>query len=97
TACLLSIKALRIFFLVITETAIRRGTQRKMISESHTLMDMRYAKEIIDIHGADKILFGSDAPWNVPLQDIELVKCFGLTEDEEKAVLGENARKLLGL
>ncbi len=57
----------------------------------------RYAKEIIDIHGVDKILFGSDAPWNAPSQDIELIKCFGLTESEEKAVLGENARKLLGI
>ena len=57
----------------------------------------RYAKEIIDIHGVDKVLFASDAPWNAPWQDIELVRCFGLSEDEEKAVLGENARKLLGL
>lgn len=57
----------------------------------------RYAKEVIGIHGADKILFASDAPWNAPWQDIELIKCFGLNEDEEKAVLGENARKLLGL
>lgn len=57
----------------------------------------RYAKEIIDIHGADKILFGSDAPWNAPSQDIELIKCFGLTESEEKAVLGGNAQRLLGL
>lgn len=57
----------------------------------------RYAKEVIDIHGADKILFASDAPWNAPWQDIELIKCFGLDEAEEKAVLGGNARKLLGL
>ena len=53
--------------------------------------------KILEKHGSDKILFGSDAPWNEPSQDIELIKCFGLTEDEEKAVLGENARKLLGL
>lgn len=57
----------------------------------------RYAKEIIDIHGVDKILFGSDAPWNAPSQDMELIDCFGLSESEKKAVLGENARKLLGL
>ncbi len=55
------------------------------------------AKELIDIHGADKILMGSDSPWNTPKQDIELVKCFGLTEAEEKAILGKNAAKLLGL
>ena len=61
------------------------------------MLTPRYAKEIIDIHGADKILFGSDAPWNTPSQDIELIKCFGLTAEEEKAVLGENARKLLGI
>ncbi len=57
----------------------------------------RYAKEFIDVHGCDKILLASDAPWNTPTQDIELVKCFGLGEEEEKAVLGENARKLLGI
>ena len=57
----------------------------------------RYAKEFIDIHGADKILFGSDSPWNAPHQDIELIKCFGLSENEEKAVLGGNAQRLLGL
>ncbi|MBP3697744.1 MAG: amidohydrolase family protein [Clostridia bacterium] len=55
------------------------------------------AKELIDIHGADKILMGSDAPWSAPWQEIALVKCFGLSEEDEKAVLGENARKLLGL
>ena len=61
------------------------------------MLTPRMAKELIDLHGADKILFGSDAPWNAPWQDIELVKCFGLSEEDEKAVLGENARKLLGL
>ncbi len=61
------------------------------------MLTPRMAKELVDLHGADKILFGSDAPWNAPWQDIELVKCFGLSEEDEKAVLGENARKLLGL
>ena len=61
------------------------------------MLTPRMAKELIDLHGADKILMGSDAPWNAPWQDIELVKCFDLSEEDEKAVLGENARKLLGL
>lgn len=55
------------------------------------------ANRIIDAHGADKILFATDSPWNDPEQGIELVKCFGLSESEEKAVLGGNARKLLGI
>lgn len=61
------------------------------------MLTPRKAKELIDVHGADKILLGSDAPWNSPEQDIELVKCFGLTEGEEKAVLGGNAQRLLDL
>lgn len=61
------------------------------------MLTPRKAKELIDIHSADKILLGSDAPWNAPWQDIGLVKCFGLSEEDEKAVLGENARKLLNL
>lgn len=61
------------------------------------MLTPRMAKELIDVHGADKILMGSDAPWNSPWQDIELVRCFGLSPEDEKAVLGENARKLLGL
>lgn len=61
------------------------------------MLTPRMAKELIDLHGADKILFGSDAPWNAPWQDIDLVKCFNLSKEDEKAVLCENARKLLGL
>ena len=61
------------------------------------VMSPAWAKRIVAAHGADKILLGSDAPWNSPMQDIEFVKCLGLSEKEEKAILGENARKLLSL
>lgn len=61
------------------------------------VMSPAWAKRIVAAHGADKILLGSDAPWNSPMQDIEFVKCLGLSEEEEKAILGENARKLLSL
>lgn len=61
------------------------------------LFPPKLAKELIELHGADKVLMGSDVPWNSPRQDIDLIKCFGLSEENEKAVLGENARKLLGL
>lgn len=61
------------------------------------VMSPAWAKRIIDAHGTDKILLGSDAPWNSPMQDVEFVKCLGLSEKEEKAILGENARKLLSI
>lgn len=53
------------------------------------------AKEVADAHGADKILFATDSPWNDPIFGIEFIKCIGLNEADEKAVLGGNAARLL--
>ena len=49
------------------------------------------------MHGTDKILFASDAPWNSPELDIGLIECLDLDEESKKAVLGGNAQRLLGL
>lgn len=56
-----------------------------------------YVKRAIDLVGAEKVVFGSDAPWNVI--DIELMKLkvLKLPEDEERLVLGENMAKILGI
>jgi predicted TIM-barrel fold metal-dependent hydrolase len=53
------------------------------------------AREIINLHGADKILMASDAPWNDPADSIAMVKHFGVPEADEKKILGLNAAKLL--
>ena len=45
-------------------------------------------------HGVDKILFGTDSPWYDQKTAITDMKNSGLTEDELKLVLGENAKKL---
>lgn len=71
---------------VYLDTAICCGT-----------LNPQVAARIIKKHGADKILLGSDCPWSTPANEIGLVHCMGLSDEEEKAVLGENARKLLGL
>ncbi len=54
-------------------------------------------KEIISAHGAGRILLASDSPWNDPADCIALVKLLGFSEEDEKKILGENARRLLGL
>lgn len=64
---------------------------------SYGVMPPSVGKRLIAEHGADKILFGSDSPWNQPKAIIELIDLFGLDEKEKEAVLGGNARKLLGL
>ena len=50
---------------------------------------------IIRNHGADRILFATDSPWNGQAEDIASLKALDLTEEEQAAILGENAARLL--
>lgn len=52
---------------------------------------------VVRAHGADKILFGSDAPWGRADLEIAAIRNSPLTEEEKNAILGANAAKLLGL
>lgn len=53
------------------------------------------AKDIITAHPRDKILFGSDSPWADPGEVMTLLKGLNLGDTLEKAILEDNARKLL--
>ena len=46
-------------------------------------------------HGSDRVLFGTDSPWQDQRHYIELMQTCGLTEDELAAVMGGNAAALL--
>lgn len=52
---------------------------------------------MIRLFGADHILFGTDSPWEDQLDQVERIRALPLTEDEKAAILGENARRLLGI
>ena len=54
-------------------------------------------EHIAAILGADKILFGSDYPLIAQNRIIKSVHSLNLTEDEKRAILGENARGILRL
>ena len=60
-----------------------------------------YPKEqflrIVRAHGAERILFGSDAPWSRAGEEIAALRELPLTEAEKNAILGENAAGLLGI
>lgn len=53
---------------------------------------------VIKNHGADKILFASDSPWNDQKAYIKrLTKLAGLSDTEKELIFSKNAEKLLGL
>ena len=53
---------------------------------------------VIKNHGADKILFATDSPWNDQKAYIARFKALpGLTDKEKEMILGGNAQRILGL
>lgn len=50
---------------------------------------------IIRTHGADRILFGSDAPWDNPQNEIDLINSLPFDSDEKEKIFYKNAEELL--
>lgn len=50
---------------------------------------------IIRMQGADKVLFGSDCPWDDPANEIAMINRLSLTEKEKELIFCKNAEKLL--
>lgn len=55
------------------------------------------AEEIIKIHGAEKILFATDSPWDSHTDIIKKINALNITEEEKNMIFSGNAIKLLGL
>ncbi len=66
-------------------------------SFSYGAMPKYYAQAIIEHHGADKILFGTDTPWHCPDMEKRLVASLELSEHERDQICSGNARALLGI
>lgn len=54
-------------------------------------------RRIVRNHGADRILFATDSPWSAQDESIKAIRNLHFTPEEEKMILGDNARKLLEL
>lgn len=52
---------------------------------------------IIRKHGVDKILFGSDCPWDHPQNEIDMIDRLDLTDAEKELIFRKNAERLLGI
>jgi aminocarboxymuconate-semialdehyde decarboxylase len=59
--------------------------------------DAGLLRQVIDFAGADRVLCGSDYPFDMGIErPAELVRALGLPPDEENAILSANALRLLG-
>jgi len=79
--------------------------ERRLVG-SHLIFDTSYCngfidpehmRRMIDGHGTDRFVMGSDSPWDDPSAAISAIRRLGLDEHDEQAILGGNAARLLGL
>ncbi len=71
---------------ILMDTALLRG----MISPEQ-------AYRIIRKHGAENVLFGSDAPWQSSADAAEFIDSLPLTSAEKDRIFYQNAEELLGI
>lgn len=64
---------------------------------SYCHMPKYYANSIIEKHGTDKILFGTDCPWHTAEMEMRLLNTLNLSEDDMEKIKHKNAEKLLNL
>ncbi|MFW6062231.1 MAG: amidohydrolase family protein, partial [Planctomycetota bacterium] len=59
-------------------------------------MDAHRARQMIETHGPEKVMFGSDWPWNRQDEEISRVQSLHLDQSTQRSVLYRNAARLLG-
>ncbi len=53
--------------------------------------------QIVRSHGAEKILFATDSPWENPIRTQEYINASSLNEEEKSLIYSGNACRLLGI
>lgn len=61
------------------------------------MIDDEQLLRIIRKHGADRILFASDCPWDDPVNELTMIDRLSLTDAEKEMIYHCNAEKLLGI
>ena len=66
-------------------------------SMGYGMMPKYYALKIIEKHGVDRILFGTDSPWHNAEMERALLSSLSLTDEELEKIYSGNAKRLLRL
>lgn len=64
-------------------------------SFGYSMMPRYYALKIIEKHGTNKLLFGTDTPWHTPEMELTLLNNLGLDDNDMNKIKSQNAKKLL--
>ncbi|MGM9588820.1 MAG: amidohydrolase family protein [Faecousia sp.] len=67
------------------------------LSMGYGLIPTPLAQAIIDRHGPDKLLFGSDMPWHRPEWELRLINALDISEEDREKILFRNAQGLLNI
>ena len=52
---------------------------------------------ILEKHGADRILFASDAPWSNAKDEMEIIRALPIPDGDKAAILSGNAKRILNI
>lgn len=66
-------------------------------ASSMMILGPRRTRELIEIYGADRILFGSDYPLFDPADELEAFRALELSKKDEELILWHNAERFLGM
>jgi len=67
------------------------------LSFGYGVIPKKRAQLIIEKHGPEKLLFGSDLPWHRPAWEMRLLDTLELSGSDREKICHQNAQKLLGL
>lgn len=67
------------------------------LSFGYCAMPKAVAQAIIDRHGPNKLLFGSDMPWHRPIWEKRLLDTLDISPEDRQKIEHKNALNLLGL
>ncbi len=66
------------------------------LSSSLEFLTPAAARDLIERHGARRVLFATDAPWSDPARTLARLRALELDPRQEEWILSANARELLG-